>query len=347
MPRKPRIDEIGFYHIINRGVEKRDIFLNYRDNEKFLEIVEESSEVYNFTIHSFCLMKNHYHLLLQTHEENLSLIMRQINSRYSIYFNNKYKRVGPLWQGRFKSFFVYDENYLISLIKYIEYNPIKANLTSKIGQYEWSMSSKKSALECLDFELINQIDFAKEPTQKELQEVDAIFTAKFELKDTKPVKTTKEDLNKYFENFSKEVAIAEAIKDGYLQTLIAKHLELSNVAISKTHKNYRQKVKLFDKLKDKGIFWSYSKDITYAQAGNSLFIEHILKYADFDDIVLSFKLFGKRVIKKIWEQKVASDQQFIKTNLMLARVFFGMDVESSYFKDMKNARFEKLKLLAS
>ena len=347
MPRQFRVEEIGFYHIINRGVERRDIFVNDEDYEKFFEILEESSEVYNFVIHSFCLMKNHYHLLLQTQEKNLSLIMRQINSRYSIYFNNKYKRVGPLWQGRFKSFFVYDENYLTSLIKYIEYNPIKANLTQSIGQFTWSMSSKKVTIECLHFEFMDNIDLTKEPNEKELQNIEDIFTAKFEKKDKKLVVVVKKDLNNYFENFTKEVAIAIAIKDGYLQTQIAKHLHLSVVSISKIYKNYRQKVKLFDKLQQKDIFWSYSKDITYAKAGESLFVEYLLKYGDFYDIVLGMKLFGKRVMKKIWEEKVMRDQQFIKTNLMLARVFFNMNVESNYFKKMKNARFEKLKLLAS
>ena len=347
MPRQLRVEEIGFYHIINRGVERRDIFIDDEDYEKFFEIVEESSEVYNFIIHSFCLMSNHYHLLLQTQEKNLSLIMRQINSRYSIYFNNKYKRVGPLWQGRFKSFFVYDENYLTSLIKYIEDNPIKANLTQSIGQFKWSMSSKKVTIKCLDFKLIDSIDLTKEPNEKELKDIEVIFAAKFENKNKKLVTVTKKNLNNYSENLTKEVAIATAIKDGYLQTQIAKHLHLSVASISKIYKNYRQKVKLFDKLQQKGIFWSYSKKITYAKAGESLFIEYLLKYGDFYDIVLGFKLFGKRVMKKIWKEKVMCDQQFIKTNLMLARVFFNMNVESSFFKKMKNERFEKLKLLTS
>ena len=111
--------------------------------------------------------------------------------------------------------------------------------------------------------------------------------------------------------------------------------------------NFDLKVKLFNKLRDKGIFWSYSKDIKYEEAGDALFIEYLLKYGDFDDIVLGFKLFGERALKQTWEEKLKSDKQFIKLNLMLARVFFGMDVEANYFKEIKNARFEKLKLLAS
>jgi len=107
------------------------------------------------------------------------------------------------------------------------------------------------------------------------------------------------------------------------------------------------KEQLFNKLRDKGIFWSYTKDISYEKAGDNLFLEYLLKYGDFDDIVLGFNLYEKEYIKSIWEQRVKEDKRFIKLNLMLARVFFGMDVESNYFKDMKNARFEKFKLFAS
>ena len=109
----------------------------------------------------------------------------------------------------------------------------------------------------------------------------------------------------------------------------------------------KQKVKLFNKLRDKGIFWSYSKNITYEQFDKSIFIEYVLKYGDFDDIKMIIKLFGKRVIKKVWEEKLKSDERFIRLNLMIARVFFGMDVESEYFKGLKNARSEKLRLFAS
>jgi len=108
-----------------------------------------------------------------------------------------------------------------------------------------------------------------------------------------------------------------------------------------------KKVALFEKLKAKGIFWSYSKDISFEEAGENLTIEYIVKYADFDDIKEALEIFGKKTVKKVWKEKLRSDKRFIKTNLLIARVFFHMDVESSYFKEMKNERFEKLRLLAS
>ncbi len=109
----------------------------------------------------------------------------------------------------------------------------------------------------------------------------------------------------------------------------------------------QQKQKLFTKLRDKGIFWSYSKDMTLKEAGDSLFLEYLLKYGDFDDIQLAFELYEQKFIKSIWEKRLKDDKRFIKLNLMLARVFFGMDVESSYFEEVKNARLEKLRMLAS
>jgi len=347
MPRVSRIEEKGFYHIINRGVEKRTVFLEQDDFRAFLEIVDESAQIYKFVLHSFCLMPNHYHLLVQSLEQNLSLFMRQVNSKYSIYFNNKYKRVGPLWQGRFKSHYVYDEHYLTTLIRYIEFNPLKANITKAIGQYRWAMSSKPLLLPSMDYEFIHSTDFSQEMNEKEREKITELFCAKLEKQEETLVKKTKRELSYFFTKYDKEIAIAKAIEEGYLQTHIAKYLGLSTVSISKLYKIYRSKVKLFENLKERGIFWSYSKDIDYMAAGEKLVIEYLLKYGDFDELCRGFELFGKRIMKKVWEEKLVSDQQFIKTNLMLARVFFGMDIESSYFKERKNARFEKLKLLAS
>ncbi len=163
-----------------------------------------------------------------------------------------------------------------------------------------------------------------------------------------PLTISKKGLSYYFRSLTqKEAGIENAIEDGYKQIEIANYLKLSPATISRMYKNYKKKSTLFNKLRDKGIFWSYSKEITYGEAGENLLIEHLLKYGDFDDIKLGFKLFGKRVMKRVWEERVKSDQRFIKINLMIARVFLDMDVESDYFREVKNARLEKLRLLAS
>jgi len=347
MARKNRINKVGFYHVINRGIAKASIYHYDEDFTKFLEITQEANYEYHFFIYSFCLMSNHYHLLLKTSSPNLSTFMQKINSRYSIYYNNKYKRVGPLWQGRFKSWYVFDELYLKTLVKYIEYNPVKAGITKKIGEYKWAMSSGDFELSMLNVELMEKLNFDTKFDVDEQKKIDELYRAKLEIQEDVVIKKELKKLETYFANDKKEIAISNAIKYGYMGTDIAKYLGVTKAAVSKIYTNYKQKIKLFEQLRDKGIFWSYSKNMSYEECGEKLLIEYVLKYADFDDIKLCLMLFGKRKVKTIWEEKLKSDRSFIKINLMLARVFFGMDVEAEYFKEVKNARFEKLKLLAS
>ena len=347
MARKKRMESIGYYHIVNRGVERRRIFMDDEDHLRFLAILDESAQVYGFTIHAYALMGNHYHLLLQTTALNLSLLMRQINGRYSVYFNNKYRRVGPLWQGRFKSWYVYDADYLKTLVRYIESNPVKAGLAQEVGQYRWTMSAHIDKRICLDYSLIDAVDLTRPVNENEMKQIEQLHNAPLEkLNDTIAPKTRKE-LAEHFAATSRESGIASAIGDGYKQREIAKYLRLSPAAVSKIYKTYRRKVALFDKLRDKGIFWSYSKTITFADAGENLLIEYLYKYGDFDDIKEAFGLFGTRVMRRVWEERLASDRRFKKLNFMIARVFLGMKIEADYFEEVKNGRLEKLRMLAS
>ena len=91
MPRKTRITEAGYYHIINRGVERRNVFLESADYNKFLDLLLDMKRTYDITIHTYCLMTNHYHILLETVEPNISEAIKFLNSFYSVYFNKKYK----------------------------------------------------------------------------------------------------------------------------------------------------------------------------------------------------------------------------------------------------------------
>ncbi len=90
MPRKPRIELPGYYHIINRGVEQRDIFKTVEDFEEFESLMCFYTKSFGIVIHNYCLMTNHYHLLIEIRHENLSKFMRQINMNYAIYFNKKW-----------------------------------------------------------------------------------------------------------------------------------------------------------------------------------------------------------------------------------------------------------------
>jgi hypothetical protein len=109
----------------------------------------------------------------------------------------------------------------------------------------------------------------------------------------------------------------------------------------------QSKTALFEKLKMKGIFWSYAKSITFSDSGDSILCEYTLKYGDFNDLKTLFIIYDESYIKKIWQDKLINDSGLKKLNLFLARIFFKMDIESSYFTGSKNARLEKFRLLAS
>lgn len=129
---------VGYYHIVNRGVEQRIIYKEHEDFEIFLTMLCSACKIYNVQLHGYVLMNNHYHLLIETTQENLSKFMKHINASYAIYFNKTYKRSGHLWQGRFKSWYVTDETYLYTLISYIHNNPVKAKIVNKAEEYRYS-----------------------------------------------------------------------------------------------------------------------------------------------------------------------------------------------------------------
>lgn len=139
MTRPLRIQYPGaFYHVTSRGNEKRDIFLDGIDRTKFLFYLKRANERYKAVIHVYCLMNNHYHLLIETPEGNLSSIIHHINTSYTTYFNKKRKRIGHLFQGRFKSILVDKDSYALELSRYIHLNPIRAGFVGKPEDFEWT-----------------------------------------------------------------------------------------------------------------------------------------------------------------------------------------------------------------
>lgn len=139
MSRQLRIVYPGaYYHVTSRANERKDVFKSQRDREKFLEYLTSATERYGAVVHAFCLMSNHYHLLLETPEGNLSQIMRHINGAYTTYFNMKRKRSGHLFQGRFKAILIEADEYLTELSRYIHLNPVRAGIVEKPEQYKWS-----------------------------------------------------------------------------------------------------------------------------------------------------------------------------------------------------------------
>ncbi len=139
MARPLRIEFPGaFYHVTSRGNERKAVFGNSKDREKFLSYLESAHDRYGALIHVYCLMGNHYHLLLETPRGNLSQILHHINGAYTTYFNIKRGRFGHLFQGRFKGILVEGDAYGEELSRYIHLNPVRAGLVKDPLEYGWS-----------------------------------------------------------------------------------------------------------------------------------------------------------------------------------------------------------------
>jgi REP element-mobilizing transposase RayT len=139
MARPLRIEYSGaFYHVMHRGNDGSDIFKSYRDREKFLEYVGKAVTRYEIKIHTYCLMTNHYHFLIETPHPNLSQAIKWINVGYVAYFNRKRRRSGHLFQGRYKAVLVDADEYLKHLSRYIHLNPIRAAMVEHSKDYPWS-----------------------------------------------------------------------------------------------------------------------------------------------------------------------------------------------------------------
>ena len=139
MPRKARKkSESGVYHIIMRGINRQSIFEDEEDFVKFFQTIQHYKEQSGYEIYAYCLMGNHVHLLLKMGQDPLEQVMRRICGSYVYWYNQKYQRIGNLFQDRFKSEPVEDDTYFLIVQRYIHQNPIKAGLVRSAEQYKWS-----------------------------------------------------------------------------------------------------------------------------------------------------------------------------------------------------------------
>ena len=139
MARPLRVEYEGaVYHVTARGNEKKKIFFTPADYKKFRDYLEVAKQKHGIMIHSYVLMSNHYHLIVETPGGNLSKVMHYINSSYTTYLNIRRKRTGHLFQGRYKALLVDKDNYLIELSRYIHLNPVRAGIVEKPEDYEYS-----------------------------------------------------------------------------------------------------------------------------------------------------------------------------------------------------------------
>lgn len=128
----------GFYHVTSRGDRQEDIYFSDLDREKWLAIFGQVCKRFNWRCHCFCLMSNHYHVVVETIEGNLSKGMRQLNGVYTQYFNQAHQRTGHVFQGRYKGILVEKDSYLMELSRYVVLNPVRAGMVNNVKDWPWS-----------------------------------------------------------------------------------------------------------------------------------------------------------------------------------------------------------------
>lgn len=155
MPRDARnISKSGIYHIMIRGINRQDIFEDEQDIERLLETIRKYKGISKYEIYAYCIMSNHIHLLIKEMDEPISNSIKRISSSYVFWHNKKYERCGHLFQERFKSEAVENDEYFLMVLRYIHQNPMKAGLVKDISDYKWSSYS-----EYMEKAVIIDIDF--------------------------------------------------------------------------------------------------------------------------------------------------------------------------------------------
>jgi putative transposase len=139
MARPLRIEYDGaLYHVTSRGNERKPIFKDDTDRELFLDVLSHVTDRFNWLCHAYCLMDNHYHLVIETPDGNLSKGMRQLNGVYTQAFNRRYNRVGHLFQGRFKGILVQKDSHFLEVCRYVVLNPVRAKAVKHPREWAWS-----------------------------------------------------------------------------------------------------------------------------------------------------------------------------------------------------------------
>ena len=222
-----KVSNSGIYHVIIRGIDKRNLFLEDLDYMKFLSYLLKSKEKNKGEIYSYCLMTNRAHFLVKTEEVTIGNFMRSIVVGYVQYHNNKYGRTGHLFQNRFLSEPVEDNNYLMTVQRYIHQNPFKVGIVENIKDYKWSSYNeylnKKPEICDIDFLLeifssVKQfIDFTE--TENEDKVLDYSIKRKY---------TDDELRNKITEKFNISEVLESSIKDR--NRMLKEILELTKVS---------------------------------------------------------------------------------------------------------------------
>lgn len=190
-----------------RGVNGQQIFADIEDYEKFLEILTDCKEISEFKIFAYCLMGNHIHLLLQENKEPIELIMKRIEARFVYWYNIKHQRIGHLFQDRFKSEPVENNDYFLTVIRYIHQHPVKAGICKKPQDYTFSsyneFSKEQTFIDCdFVFGVIDKDRFIKFHNEKALEQC-------LDIEEKPKIRVTDEQAKKIIMEYSKCKSISE------------------------------------------------------------------------------------------------------------------------------------------
>lgn len=191
----------GIYHIILRGINRQQIFEDDEDYNKFLRVLEECKAISEFQIFAYCLMSNHIHLLLKEVKEPIDQIMKRITTRFVYWYNIKYRRSGHLYQDRFKSEPVENDEYFLTVIRYIHQNPVKAGICNEPQNYHFSSYSEffknQTFVDCnFVFEMLSKDDFIKFNNEKAYEQC-------LDIEEKAIIRVTDEQARKIIEKYSK------------------------------------------------------------------------------------------------------------------------------------------------
>ena len=235
MPRQARKkSKTGIYHIMLRGINGQQIFEDSEDYNKFLRILEECKEISEFEIFAYCLMSNHIHLLLKEVKEPIEQIIKRITTRFVYWYNIKYQRSGHLFQDRFKSEPVENDEYFLTVVRYIHQNPVKAGICKKPQDYNYSSYNeyfrKETLVDCdFVFGMIETDDFIKFNNKKAFEQC-------LDIEEKPTIRVTDEQAKKIIMKYSKCRSISEFevlptdLKEKYIKKFHANGVSIRQIS---------------------------------------------------------------------------------------------------------------------
>lgn len=250
MGREPRVDTSGYYHLSNRGVGLRDVYLSHEDRIFFISMLCNCAKQYAFHIHGYALIANGYNIVIETTKNNLSIIMKMVNGQYTSYFNRKQGRRGHLWEGRFKSWFIKDVGFVLDILSYIEHLPIYTDAATDKQNYFYASYRQfigmDERLPCVQqsiifkkFNTIKEIKlFFNKPIDFErINSIHRLLKKTSRTRNVRPKKVLVPLHKDYFTSsmskLERNKKILKAYNNGYSQALLGQTLGISQQAIYK------------------------------------------------------------------------------------------------------------------